>query len=223
MKTKSTYDHITASRTDLIGKRFNMLTVLKFVEFKNRKSYWLCKCDCGNEKIVSRKDLRENRVKSCGCLRAIENKSRAKHGLAGSKIYNTWRSMLKRCYLPSNPSYKHYGAREINVCDEWRDKEQGFIHFYEWAIANGYKEGLILDRINVNGNYEPTNCRWVTPKVSANNKRNNVPVTIKGVTKNLYEWEKATGIRYQTIADRIKRGWKDEDLLKPPKKRGMIK
>ena len=214
------YDHVTASRTDLAGKRFYMLRVIEFAEFRNRKSYWLCECECGTRKVVARRDLSEGRVKSCGCLRGIENRSRAKHGLATSKIYNTYMSMLKRCYLPSNTSYKYYGERGITVCDEWRNKENGLQVFYKWAKANGYDGSLQIDRINVNGNYEPSNCRWVTGKVNSNNKRNNVTVTINGVTRNLYEWQEVTGIHYQTIKNRMESGWEKEDLLSPTRQGG---
>jgi len=205
------------SRTgkDILGKRFKMLTVVEFREVRNNHSYWLCKCDCGKEKVVARRHLVSGNVKSCGCLRGLENKSRVKHGLSSSNIYNRYFGMIKRCCLPSNPSYKHYGQRGISVCEEWADKDSGFVNFKNWAYSNGYEKGLQLDRIDVNGNYEPMNCRWATSAQNANNKRSNVPITIGGETKNLYEWAKLAGIHYQTISERIKRGWPEDKLLKP--------
>lgn len=191
---------------DLTNQKFGRLTVIKRApNTKATNAMWLCKCDCGNETIVKGSHLKDGNVKSCGCLRGIENKSRAKHGLAGSKIYNVWRNMLKRCYLPNNANYKYYGARGIKVCEEWKNRKNGFTNFLKWAIANGYKEGLLIDRINVNGNYEPANCRWVTSRISANNKRNNQLLTIEGETKTLSEWAREKNISFSCLWDRLKR------------------
>lgn len=202
---------------NLIGNRYKKLTVESFAYTKGGKAYWLCKCDCGNSKVIAGRHLTEGHTKSCGCVRIAENKSRAKHNMSNTKLYNVYRGIMKRCYNSNNASYKNYGGRGIKVCDKWKDGEKGSTNFLEWSLANGYKESLQIDRIDVNGNYEPSNCRWVTAKVNSNNKRNNIPITINGITKNLYQWQKTSGIRYQTIKDRLDRGITGTDLLKETK------
>lgn len=153
---------------DLTGQRFGSLTVIER-DFTKSTTAWKCQCDCGNECVVFSANLTRGHTKSCGCLRL-------KHGQYYQKIYWVWSSMKKRCYNSNHPTFKNYGARGIKVCDEWKNSFQSF---YEWAIKNGYESGLkqgecTLDRIDVNGNYEPSNCRWVSMKEQQNNKRNNV-------------------------------------------------
>ena len=121
--------------------------------------------------------------------------------------------MKNRCYNPQNKFYKDYGGRGITVCSEWLDKKNGHKNFREWALENGWKEGYSIDRINVNGNYEPSNCRWATPTEQANNRRNNNFVTINGVTKTTTEWAKQIGISQNAFAERVRSGWSDDKLL----------
>ena len=123
--------------------------------------------------------------------------------------------MKNRCYNPQNKFYKDYGGRGITVCSEWLDKKNGHKNFREWALENGWKEGYSIDRINVNGNYEPSNCRWSTPTEQANNRRNNNFVTINGVTKTTSEWAKQIGISQNAFAERVRRGWSEDKLLDP--------
>ena len=123
--------------------------------------------------------------------------------------------MKNRCYNPQNKFYKDYGGRGITVCSEWLDKKNGHKNFREWALENGWKEGYSIDRINVNGNYEPSNCRWATPTEQANNRRNNNFVTINGVTKTTTEWAKQIGISQNAFAERVRNGWSDDKLLEP--------
>lgn len=123
--------------------------------------------------------------------------------------------MKRRCYNPEEKFYKDYGGRGIKVCDEWMDKKEGHSNFQKWAAENGWEKGRSIDRIDVNGNYEPNNCRWATPEEQANNRRNNNYVTINGVTKTTSEWARQIGISQNAFTGRINSGWTGEELLKP--------
>lgn len=137
-----------------------------------------------------------------------ENNGNYKHGGKGTKLYEVWCSMKRRCELPSVHSYKYYGGRGISVCDEWKES---FVAFRDWAYKNGYKYGLSIDRIDNNGNYEPSNCRWVTMKEQANNQSSTLKIEYKGETKTLHEWAENLGVKSHTLYQRIyKLGWNIE-------------
>ena len=123
--------------------------------------------------------------------------------------------MKRRCNNPADKSYKDYGGRGIKVCPEWSDPKNGHENFRKWAIENGWKKGLSIDRENNDGDYEPSNCRWATPKQQSNNTRFNRLVTIKGQTKTIQEWADIVGITQRSMTGRIEAGWSQEDLLKP--------
>lgn len=158
---------------DLSGQRFSRLTVIAYAgKNKHNRSLWLCKCDCGNTKVISSNALQQGTTKSCGCLNQenhITKPNRTTHGQSHTRLYRIWKAMKSRCNNPNNPSYqKWYGSKGVKICDEWN---QNFWMFYNWSICHGYKDNLTIDRINPEGNYEPSNCRWATPKEQAQNKR----------------------------------------------------
>lgn len=169
----------------IIGKRFGKLKVIsvaKRVERGDNKGYKYilnCICDCGNKTLVKEEHLIAGHTCSCGCLR------RKSLGMSRSKMYKTWGNIKYRCNNKKAKDYKNYGGRGITICTEWG---KSFQSFYDWSIANGYKENLTIDRIDVNGNYEPTNCRWVDMKTQQRNKRNNVLLEIGGEKKCISEW-----------------------------------
>lgn len=206
--------------TSLIGKRFGRLVVLRFVSDDHHKnSKWLCRCDCGNETIVYRYSLVTGNTKSCGCWKKekaiLDNTT---HGHYHSRLYKIWRGMKNRCYNPKVRSYADYGSKGIIICQEWNDS---FEAFYNWAMSSGYDEDApfmecTIDRIDVNGNYEPSNCRWVDKKIQANNKSNNFYITFNNQRKTACEWSDIYGVPSKTIKRRIKDGWNVETALTLP-------
>ena len=201
---------------DLTGQRFGYLTVIERAPNKGRFVAWKCNCDCGNETVVTGQDLRTSHTRSCGCLqRAIfsdiakENKT---HGASNSRIYKSWTKMKIRCYNKNSKSYKDYGGRGITVCKEWME----FGPFYKWALSHGYADDLTLDRIDVNGNYCPENCRWATQLEQSNNKRNNRFITIDGETHTVSEWSRISNIKKVTIRNRLEKGWTEKDAVFHP-------
>lgn len=201
-------------KNNLVGMKFGKLTVIEYVGYKTGKTgrlyhQWNCKCECGNTKIVTSTALATSHCQSCGCMpHTPKSLPQIKHHMADTRLYNVWKSMKGRCYTKTNSAYHLYGARGITVCEEWRND---FSAFYEWSIANGYKEvedhsKYTLDRIDVNGNYEPSNCRWVDMKTQCNNRRNNARYMYDGSLLTLRDISKRAGIDYKILKSRIDRG-----------------
>lgn len=199
---------------DLTGQRFGRLTVLSRAENVGKQTAWLCRCDCGNEKIVLSCNLKTGNTLSCGCRWAdivpkINKEVNTRHGDSNSKLHKTWVNMRYRCYNPNCKSYGNYGGRGITICEEWETYE----NFRDWSLANGFAEHLSIDRIDVDGNYEPSNCRWVSDKTQQNNKRTNRNLSYNGETHTLSEWAEITGIHWTTLKARIDLGWSTKDIL----------
>ena len=183
---------------------------------------WLCKCQCGTIKAVAQSELLQGRSKSCGCYRkALAHARHIKHGGWKERLYEIWHSMKKRCDPKNAEFYPRYAGREISVCSEWAND---YSCFKAWALESGYQSDAhfgdcTLDRIDVNGNYCPENCRWVSAKIQQNNRANTVYLSLDEVTKPLSSWAEDFHIPQDVLTYRHKSGWSDRDaLLKPVRK-----
>lgn len=181
-------------RVDLTNKRFGKLTAIKFIKSNDKgTTIWLCKCDCGNEIEVSYNNLKSGNTKSCGCWHE-------KHNDTNSRLYKCWQGMKARCEYVKDANYYNYGGRGIIVCKDWQNS---YTSFRNWALQNGYSNDLTIDRIDVNGNYEPSNCRWVSMDIQQNNRRDNVYVEYNGEKLTLRQLSKKyteqKGITYKTL------------------------
>lgn len=197
-----------------IGKKFGRLIVLKVAGVKNSKggsrNYVTCLCECGNIKDMPYGRIKSGRIYSCGCYnKEVVRTMMSTHGLSKTKLYKTWAGMKERCYNPNNKNYSIYGGRGIKICKEWLED---FINFYEWAIKNGYTEKLTIDRIDVNGNYEPSDCRWATQREQCNNWRRNIIIDYKGHHGTIAEVARELNIKYTTLYQRLFR--RKSDLKK---------
>lgn len=194
---------------DMTGKKFNRLTVLRRDGYASGYTVkWLCLCDCGNTTSVSGSKIRSGWTQSCGCL-ASETRAAASltHGRTDTPEHNTWESMIQRCTNQKNPNYPFYGGRGIAVCERWRK----FENFY--ADMGPRPEGMTLDRVDSNGNYEKSNCRWATHAQQQSNLRNNRNILVGEKLVTIAEASRLTGIPPGTIRKRIKLGWSIRDAL----------
>ena len=205
-------------RKSLIGRKYGSLTVVDYATKHNgiEDTYWICKCDCGNIVEVNGDSLNKGRVVRCKqCPKPKGNDSPVfKHGLTNSRLMRIWTDIKARCYNPNEKAYKNYGGRGVKMCDEWRNNSKSF--FY-WALNNGYNETLTIDRINTNGNYEPSNCRWVDRKTQCNNQRNNHYVEYKGERLTISQLAEKYGLKKHRVVSRLLWGWSIEDAVELPK------
>lgn len=195
---------------DLTGKQFGNLTVIKKIGKKNRSNIWLCRCKCGNEVECYQNNLERGTSTSCGCLRSYYAKqNRNCHGESRTILYKKWSSIKSRCYNPNAKGYENYGGRGIKMCGEWLK----FWNFREWSYTNGYKDGLTIERKDVDGDYCPENCEWITSLEQQSNKRVNTFIEYGGKKQTAAQWARELGIGKDTITYRVRVGWTAEECL----------
>lgn len=196
---------------DQSGKVYGRWTLVKRVEDRHRRVHYLCRCECGTEKVIQLLSLVRGASSSCGCYNSEVASARATHGMSRTRIYSTWKGMLERCYNEKSQSYYLYGGRGIKVCNRWRNDVTAFL-----ADMGEPPEDTSLDRIDNNGDYTPENCRWATIDVQCNNTRRNVYLTHDGETKTIAEWARHKGMGKNSLLSRLRLGWSVEDALTVP-------
>lgn len=203
---------------DLAGQKFGRLTVIdiskKVQSGKRERYYWRCRCECGNIKDVRTDCLTSGYVTSCGCIKKEQDKINLtkfhRHRLSNTNLWHVYYGMLHRCLQEESPRYNNYGGRGITICEEWK---QSFDNFVQWALNNGYKQGLQIDRIHNNGNYEPSNCRWVTVKENCRNRGSNVLVEYEGKLVTIVELSEMLDRPYKEVYYEYRKyGIKRKDL-----------
>lgn len=202
--------------TNIVGNTYGRLRVVSFASRINKRTKWNCICTCGKSTVVEGNNLKSGHVQSCGCF-GDESRLSVVHGQCRggreTTEHSIWAQMLARTSYPKNDAFARYGGRGIIVCERWLK----FENFY--ADMGARPKGLTLDRINNDGNCEPSNCRWASRKVQANNRRSNKPLTFNGVTKSRADWSADTGIALTTIIGRLQRKWSVEKTLTTPTNR----
>lgn len=200
---------------DLTGMQFGRLTVIERAEndrFGN--AHWVCQCNCNGPNsliIVDGHSLRSGRTQSCGCL---HKEKVTTHNGSGTPLYGVWYDMRHRCNYDNDENYENYGGRGITVCDDWNND---FALFRDWALENGYEQGLTIDRIDNNLGYYPDNCQWTTMKVQCNNRRSNIIYSMNGEAHTLSEWCDIVNLPYKTVLARINdHGWTFEQAITTP-------
>lgn len=192
----------------MLGERFGKLVPVEAFTKKrntgNTRTIYRCLCDCGrNDYTVSRDNLKYGRITHCGC-------ASPRHHMYNTRLWAKWKGMKDRCLNPNHAAYKNYGARGIEICEEWIE----FKGFQAWAMGSGYADELTLERIDNNKGYSPDNCRWATRKEQANNRRCTLRITFEGETLTLTEWAERTGVNYCTLRYRMQAGKPPEQILK---------
>lgn len=198
----------------LIGRKFGRLTVVSQLDRdRHGHRHWECKCECGKTITPSGQALKSGNTESCGCLKnEVIGSRRRTHGASKSGAYRSWCAMKERCYSEKHKNYDLYGGRGITVCDRWL---HSFANFLADMGDRPYARATI-ERLDTNGNYEPTNCEWATQKEQCRNKRNNHTLTIDGETLTISEWADRAGLDPRVIWSRIDRKWSPEDAVKLP-------
>ena len=210
-------------RVEMIGRKFGKLTVLALSEERGGRGQlkFLCLCDCGNTKVILGESLRSLKTTSCGCEQrirvSIANKT---HGGSNERLYHVWQGMKDRCENKNNLEYKNYGGRGIKICEEWHD----YAKFKEFMLSKGYDPTAphgqyTIERINVNGNYEPSNCTLISLSMQQQNRTDNRKLTFQGKTQTVVEWSRELRIPESAIYMRLYKGASDEEALSTPLRR----
>lgn len=205
-----------ATLKDITGLRFGrLLAINRSGTGPNGEVLWQCWCDCGKSPIYVSHKLRRLQIVSCGCHKSeLARRMKTTHGCTKSPIYRTWKGMMARCYKPTRRNYHSYGGRGIRVCERWRD-----VRNFITDMMPTYVDGLTIDRINVNGNYEPSNCRWATSDQQHNNKTTSRYITALGKTQTVSQWMRETGLCHSTITYRFDKGWQADLIMTTPGKK----
>ena len=202
---------------NIAGKIFNNLTALEYIFSKNNKQYWLFKCECKKEKTIRKDRVTGGIVKSCGCKNK-NTRFQITHGVPNEdRTYRSWCKMKSRCLNKNHNDYNNYGARGIKVCDRWM-KFENF-----WEDMGERPSKMTLDRVDVNGNYEPNNCRWATNEQQYNNTRTNVFISWDGKTRTIMQWAKELGIAYWEIRYFNKKGLNLGEIITKSKTPNFMK
>lgn len=194
---------------NILGQKFGRLLVVSFAGIKKQKSWWTCRCDCGEVRIIAASKLLNGHTKSCTCLqKEIVSKTMTTHGCSGTRMFWVWSKMIDRCTNTNSRYYYNYGGRGISVCDSWM-KFENFIR----DMGERPTEFHSIDRIDNNGNYCPENCRWTTRHHQSRNKRTNIMITNNGTTLCATDWDKRLGGRNGLVQKRLRLGWSITDAL----------
>lgn len=210
--------------SSIVGNKYGLLTVIERCGTKpngrKSESAWLCHCGCGRQKVVARSALIKGLTRSCGCLHEKWVRGTRKHGHAkkgaNTVEYRTWASIIARCYNPKHKDFRSYGGRGIGVCREWRDNSAVFLAFMGPRPSAQHS----IERIDCDGDYEPSNCKWATTREQSRNRRNNRWVTVGDQTLLIGDWAEKIGLDKSTIYLRIRRGWPLELAVSLPPKAG---
>lgn len=198
-------------RKDLTGERFGRLTVLGYSHYAHNENHWKCKCDCGGVCVHRTYYLFHSSTPSCGCYKREKVAgNNFKHGGYKTRLFRIWKNMHQRCSNKGVQYYKHYGGRGIKVCPEWTTD---FNTFRDWALTHGYNDTLTIDRINVDADYCPENCRWITHREQCRNRRNKLFVSYKGENVRLIDLCEKFGITYHSAWQKLKKGVSVEQII----------
>jgi hypothetical protein len=193
---------------DITGEVYGRVEAMRYAGVQlspkgKRTSMWVCRCLCGKEFTASGNNLKRGNTKTCGC-------SRGSHKMSDSPEWEAWSAITQRCTNPKNPGFRNYGGRGISVCKRWRQFENFFV---DMGVR---PEGYSIDRTNNEGNYEPSNCKWVLNRLQHRNKRSNRMITLKGETRCISEWSEIIGVSPNGLSKRIKKGWSEDQIMSPP-------